>query len=76
MKWPWSKPENRAASSSYTDALIAAIVSGSGGSASGVPTATAALEAAAGFVGRAFASAEVKPDDTRALSVDAGVDRA
>ena len=60
--WPFSKPETRAASSSYTDALIAAIVSGSGGSASGVPTATAALEACAGFVGRAFASAEVKPD--------------
>ena len=64
MKWTWpfGKPEDRAASSSYTDALIAAIVSGSGGSAAGVPTATAALEAAAGFVGRAFASAEVKPD--------------
>ena len=60
MKWPtWGKPPETRADSSFTDALVAALVSGAGGSASGIPTATAALEACAGFVSRAFASAEL-----------------
>ena len=60
MKWPtWGKPPETRADSSFTDALVAAIVTGAGGSASGIPTATAALEACAGFVSRAFASAEL-----------------
>ena len=47
------------ADSSYTDALVAAITSNAGGRSVAVPHATAALEACAGFVGRAFAGAEV-----------------
>ena len=63
MKWTWpfGKPETRA-DSSFTDAVVAALFAGASGSASGIPTATAALEACAGFVSRAFASAEVKPE--------------
>lgn len=55
--WPFRR-ETRA-DSSYTDALVAAITSNAAGQATAFPTATAALEAAAGFVGRAFAAAEV-----------------
>ena len=47
------------ADSSYTDALIQAITANAGGKATAFPTATGALEACAGFVGRAFAGAEV-----------------
>lgn len=54
MRWPWESRQ-----SSYTDALVAAITANAGGQATAFPTATAALETAAGFVGRAFASAEV-----------------
>ena len=60
MIWPWStKPEHRA-DSSYTDALIAAITANAAGRNTAFPAATSALEACAGFVGRAFASAEVQ----------------
>ena len=67
--WPFQrKPETRA--SSYTDALIAALTANAGGQTTAFATATAALEAAAGFVGRAFASAEVSGPDVmrRALT--------
>ena len=68
MRLPWTArlDEQRAeletrADSSYTDALVAAITANAKGSTA-YPTATAALEAAAGFVGRAFATAEVTPE--------------
>ena len=65
MRWPWQAREDRA-DSSYTDALVAAITANAGGQTTAFPTATAALEAAAGVVGRAFAAAEVRaPDATR-----------
>ena len=67
MRWPWSNRETRA-DSSYTDALVAAITAGARGEATAFPTATAALEACAGFVGRAFAAAEVAAD-ARTLQV-------
>ena len=44
--------------SSYTDALVASLIGNAAGK-SALPTATAALEASAGLVGRAFATAEV-----------------
>ena len=50
-------PETRA--DTYTDTLVGLLVSQAGGSTMKV-TATAALEAAAGLVGRAFAAAEVE----------------
>ena len=49
---------------SYTDTLIAALVSRVQGRSLAVPTATAALEACAGTVGRGFAASEVAGPDT------------
>ena len=62
MRWPWQARETRA-DSSYTDALVAAITANAGGQTTAFPTATAALESAAGVVGRAFAAAEVRSPD-------------
>ncbi len=45
--------------SSYTDALVAAITANASGETTAFPTATAALEACAGLVARAFAGASV-----------------
>ena len=39
--------------------LVAAITANAGGQTTAFPTATAAMEAAAGFTGRAFAAAEI-----------------
>ena len=50
--------ESRQSESSYTDALVQLIQSRAGGS-SAIVASTAALEAASGFVQRAFASADV-----------------
>lgn len=60
------------ADSSYTDALVAAITANAAGQTTAFPTATAALEACAGFVGRSFAAAEVTGPEVmrRALSPD------
>ena len=63
MRWPWQRsaqpqPERREAAP-YTDAVVEAIRAQAGG-ASADPSATAALEAAAGMVARALASAEVR----------------
>lgn len=56
MRLPgWLKRETRDAS--YTDAVIEAIVRQAGGTVLAQVTSTAALETAAGVVGRAFASA-------------------
>lgn len=57
MQWPWSKRETRA-ESSYTEALVALLAANAGGEEA-VTSATGALEACAGFVGRGFASADV-----------------
>ena len=62
MRWPWSKRETRA-DSSYTDALVASITANAGGQSTAFPTATAALESCAGFVGRSFAAAEIEAPD-------------
>ena len=69
IAWPGQRRlENRIAQletradSSYTDALVAALVGNATGKTA-LPTATAALEAAAGLVGRSFASAEVDAPD-------------
>ena len=60
MRWPWTQPplETRA-DSSYTDALVQAILSRSQGKQTAYPSAIGALEAASGMIARAFASAEV-----------------
>ena len=62
MRLPWPRRETRA-DSSYTDVLVAALTANAGGQTTAFPTATAALESAAGVVGGAFASAEVRAPD-------------
>ena len=58
MRWPFShKLETR--DDSYTDTLIAALLSQASGKTLAVPAAVGALEACAGVVGRGFMSAEV-----------------
>ena len=57
--WPFRQRTETRADSSYTDALVAAITANAGGQSNAFPTSTAALEACAGFVGRAFAAADV-----------------
>ena len=67
--WPFgNKLETR--DDSYSDVLIASLVSRAQGKSLAVPSATAALEACAGTVGRGFAASEVTGPDslTRALT--------
>ena len=71
MRWPWSKQvETRA---SYSDAVVAAILSQASGTAAGDPGAIAALETSAGLYARAFASATVKPDNFRTAPITPAV---
>ena len=74
MRWPWqATPENRSqAVSGYHDLLLEAALRAAFGSSGAKASATAAAEAAAGQLGRAFASASVQPDNvvTAALSPD------
>ena len=64
MRWPWTR-ENPARetreSQPYTDAIVAALQAQADGTAAGNPSALGALEIAAGYWARAFASAEVQP---------------
>ena len=55
----WFKNKLETRSSSYTDALVTAIVDRAGGQTLAVATATGALEACSGLVGRSFAISEV-----------------
>ena len=75
--WPFGSREKRAAQApgsqgggGYTDAVVRALMAHAAGGVSADPSATAALEAAAGAYARAFAVAEVTPATpaTRALS--------
>ena len=69
MRWPGQRAmESRIAdlearAQSYSDALTTLIVNAQGSTATAVPHATGALEACAGFIGRAFAAAEVEAPD-------------
>ena len=69
MRWPWSRTEHRQ-QSSYTDTLIQTIVQQASGQPIATHLTTAAVESAAGAVGRAFASAmpEGPADLTGALT--------
>ena len=66
MKLPWAKPKatENYQDSSYTDALIAALVRQVRGRTAGtaLTSETGALESAAGLVGRAFMACEVSGD--------------
>ena len=67
MRWPWSKPERRSAGGGYSDAVVAAIEAQAARTVADI-SATAAIEAAAGALSRAFAGAEV---DAAPWAVDA-----
>ena len=69
MRWPWSTKSEDRADSSYTDVLVAALTANAGGQTTAFPTATAALEACAGAVGRAFAAAIVTGPDSFAAAL-------
>ena len=71
MRWPWSKQVEKRAS--YTDAVVAAILSQSSGTAAGDPGAIAALETSAGLYARAFASATVSPSNFRTAAITPGL---
>ena len=58
LRLPWSRTERR---QSATDAVITALVSRAGGNLVGDPTASGALEMAAGVWARSFAAATVTP---------------
>ena len=60
MRWPW-QTETR--DSSFTDSLIAQIVSQSSGATLARPSSTGALEASASIVARCFAAAVVSGPD-------------
>ena len=65
MRWPWQNRDADDASadletrSSYSDAVVAAILAQARG-VTAQPTTTAALEACAGLVGRSFAGARIE----------------
>lgn len=71
MRMPWSKPEKRE-STAYTDALISYLVNQASGSLADAGS-IAAVEAAAGALSRAFASAEVQGPDWVQSAVTPGV---
>ena len=72
MKFPWNRNYESRAGTTFTDAQIAALTSKADGVALVTPTATGALEACAGVVGRGFAAAEVggRPMIAAALTPD------
>ena len=59
MRWPWTREKRE--SQPYTDAIVAALQEQAGGTLAGSPSALGALEIAAGYWARAFASAEIQP---------------
>ena len=62
--WRFNRNLEKRSQSSYTDTLISVITANASGQTLAVPTATAALEACAGLVARAFASAEISASDS------------
>lgn len=63
MRWPWQKAERREASGGYTE-IISRLIEAQAAGTTQQASSTAAMEAAAGLLSRAFASATVDaPDD-------------
>ena len=70
--WPFGNQlETR--DDSYTDTLIAALVSRASGNTLAIPSATAALEACSGTVGRGFAASEVGGPDSIISALNPGI---
>lgn len=61
MRWPWSKREKRDSGGDFADAVVRLIEAQAAGTAADA-SSTAAVEAAAGALSRAFASAQVVGD--------------
>ena len=59
MRWPWAKPERRESGGDFSDAVVRLIEAQAAGTAADA-SSTAAVEAAAGALSRAFASADVQ----------------
>ena len=62
MRLPWRRPEARASGGDFTDAVVRLIEAQAAGAAADA-SSTAAVEAAAGTLSRAFAAAEVTGPD-------------
>ena len=77
MRFPWAKPQatENYQDSSYTDALIAALIRQVRGRTADVSliSETGALESVAGLVGRAFASCEVQGDPVFRQALGPGI---
>ena len=71
MRWPWSKPERRESGGDFSDAVVRLIEAQAAGTAADA-SSTAAVEAAAGALSRAFASAEVVAEPWAAEAVTPG----
>ena len=74
MRWPWQRepePERREALP-FTDAVVAALTAQAAGTATGDPSAIAALEAAAGLYAAAFAGARVTPENSATAGLSPG----
>lgn len=63
MRWPWQRRETREATGGYTE-IISRLIEAQAAGTTQQASATAAIEAAAGLLSRAFAAATVEaPDD-------------
>ena len=71
MRWPWSKPERRESGGDFSDAVLRLIEAQAAGTAADA-SSTAAVEAAAGALSRAFAAAEVVGEPWAQDAVSAG----
>ena len=68
VRWPWQSEQRSEQKSSYTDTVIATILSNASGTAAD-PSALAAQEASVGFYSRALSSATVSPATARTAAV-------
>ena len=62
MRWPWSRREKRDSGGDFSDAVVRLIEAQAAGTAADA-SSTAAVEAAAGALSRAFSAAEVVGED-------------
>ena len=72
MRWPWRKAEKRDSGGDFSDAVVRLIEAQAAGTAADA-SSTAAVEAAAGALSRAFASAEVVGETWVKETVSPGV---
>ena len=68
LRWPWETRDD-----AFTDLVVQQILNNANGAAPALASATAALEACAGLVGRAFAVAEVTAPASRASVLTPGM---